>query len=443
MSFAKNSCRTLFVRIFLIIVSMVGGIINARYLGADGIGLLALFLLIPAICFRFGNLGFGSGITFFIARNEISERFLLKAMIIFSLVMSTLASLMFFLLLRIKVSPWNDISANIITCGLVLVPAIFIKNFVQRFLSGFLKIKAINISEIISSSVYVVMLIILVVFFKLNIYGSILSYMISECFVLVYFFCVIRLMKIPYNNKISYEKKYFQLTKKIFTYSKWNYLVMLINFFLEQLPIMVLKSQFAVSDVGYFAISKGLINKIKVVPESFAQVLFPYTAVSKNSGAVLRTNMLCRIFFLFTLFVSFFLFFTIKYLIIFFYGIEYIHSADIFNILLPSIVLFPYCKFMNIHISAIGKPYISFYIFFASLCVSSVSCYFLIPVYRARGAAISITITYFFMSILTILVYKIYSKSKFIDLFLVNKTDFLVYSNIVSKISLNFLKIFH
>ena len=154
MSFIKDSLRTVLVRIMLIFVSMVGGIINARYLGVEGVGLLALFLLIPLVCFRFGNLGIGSGLAFFIARKEISSKYLLKISCIFSLLMSIVSVFFFVFFMKTRFSPWNDISQGIVVCGLLIVPINYFKNLIQRCLSGLLKIKIINFSEIISSISY-------------------------------------------------------------------------------------------------------------------------------------------------------------------------------------------------------------------------------------------------------------------------------------------------
>ena len=93
MSFARDSLRTFIVRFSLIFVNMIGGIINARWLGPEGIGILALFFLIQSFAFRFGNLGFGSGFAFFIAKGKTSSKDVLKIAFFISCFMSLISSL--------------------------------------------------------------------------------------------------------------------------------------------------------------------------------------------------------------------------------------------------------------------------------------------------------------------------------------------------------------
>lgn len=411
----------------LIFVSMLGGIINARYLGADGVGSLALFLLIPLMCFRFGNLGIGSGLAFFIARKEISSKYLLKILYIFSFLMSSISIIALIFFSKTKFSFWNDIPQGVFIFGLLIVPIRYLRNFIQRCLSGLLKINIINFSEVISSISYIFFLICLVVILDLHLYGSIISYVISELFVLGYIVYICKKDKIfdfDFDFDVDIGRESFvEVSKKILSYSKWNYLVMLLNFFLEQLPLMFLKNLFSVGHVGFFAVSKGLSNKIRIIPESFSQVLFPFTASSTREDATLRTNQLCRFFFLFMFLFVTFLALIIEPLIFFIYGKDFFYSVDIFYVLIPSILFYPFTKFITIHIAASGNSFIPFCMYTSSFIVIVVSCFLLVPVYDAKGAAFSISITYTYMFFLSIIIYKIKTGTNLAELFIIEKKD--------------------
>ncbi|MHC4772879.1 MAG: hypothetical protein ACYS8S_04745, partial [Planctomycetota bacterium] len=55
-------------------LEVLGGVINARWLGPEGVGVYVLLGLIPTITFRFGNLGFGSAFSFFLAKGQITAK---------------------------------------------------------------------------------------------------------------------------------------------------------------------------------------------------------------------------------------------------------------------------------------------------------------------------------------------------------------------------------
>lgn len=72
MSFAKFTIQTSMVRVLSIIIGLVAGIINARWLGVEGVGILVLLSLIPNFSFYYGNLGFGSSMAYFLAKKKYS-----------------------------------------------------------------------------------------------------------------------------------------------------------------------------------------------------------------------------------------------------------------------------------------------------------------------------------------------------------------------------------
>jgi hypothetical protein len=55
MSFAKSSIHTFGTRFVLMALTMAAGIINARWLGPEGVGVLVLLALVKQTAFRFGT----------------------------------------------------------------------------------------------------------------------------------------------------------------------------------------------------------------------------------------------------------------------------------------------------------------------------------------------------------------------------------------------------
>lgn len=146
MSFAKFTIQTFVVRIFSMATMLIGGIINARWLGVEGVGILVLLTLIPNFSFHYGNLGFGSAIAYFIARKKISTQRSLKIVWLIGSMMSVLSGIIMLAIWRLDFSPLNDISPSLIYLYLPTIPLIFFINYMQRILSGELRITETNMA---------------------------------------------------------------------------------------------------------------------------------------------------------------------------------------------------------------------------------------------------------------------------------------------------------
>lgn len=99
MSFAKAGSQTLFFRILLLSISALTTIIQARFLGPEGMGILVLLVTIKRLAFSFGNLGFGSSFAFFIAQNRTTRDEALKVAWLVGTLLSVIA-IMAFIVIR-------------------------------------------------------------------------------------------------------------------------------------------------------------------------------------------------------------------------------------------------------------------------------------------------------------------------------------------------------
>lgn len=435
MSFARDSLRTVIARIIVIFFNMLAAIINARWLGPEGIGVYALLLLVSSFAFRFGNLGFGSAFAFFVARKKASSKTIIKLAMLISIALSIMCPLFILIIWKYDFSPWNDIRAPLLYTSLILIPIMYFKNFSQRILSGQLRIKAINISEVIGSVGYISMLVFLVIFLQLGVFGTLFAYISSQTITLVYLLYQFRNIGYELSKTTEMQPPPKKLLVQLWSYGRWNYLIMFANFFLEELPLILLKYFFANMFVGLFSVARGLSSKSRVIMiEPFSNVLFPFTAASNEDGAVRRTNILCRNSMLLMFCVSLVSFLSIGFLIRLFYGEAFIASTLVFYALLPGMFIYPLDRFLVVHVAASGNPKIVFLSRFFVLLASITICFLLIPKYNGIGAGLSISSTYILLSSVDLIIYKKIAKSNLRDILILRKEDMRYYSKIYSSI---------
>jgi O-antigen/teichoic acid export membrane protein len=119
------------------------------------------------------------------------------------------------------------------------------------------------------------------------------------------------------------------------------------------------------------------------------------------------------------------------------YGLKFKESTAVLNYLLPGVVILTIFKVMNNDLAGKGKPWISMKAMFPALIINIVINMILIPIYGAKGAAISSTISYGIAGILFLL---FYSKAVGLPIGLIlryKRKDFDPILNVIKNLSYN------
>jgi O-antigen/teichoic acid export membrane protein len=438
MSFAKHSLQTILVRFCQLIFVLLTGIITARWLGPEGEGVLVLLILVKNFAFRFGNLGFGSAFAFYAAKHNVPLKRILKMLWLTGISFSAISVVVLLLVWKASFSPWNDLQPGYFYISLIAIPPFFLNTYLQRLLSGQLRIAEMNTANLIMNSSILAFMILLVIAFKMEIKGAILAVVLADMVTLIYLWIVIRRTKIESAPIAAGVEKEYSIYD-FWRYGKWNYLLMFANFFIEELPLILLKKTVtgvsagnANASLGFFSKARGLGRQSRIVALPVAQVLFPYTAASKEHLAIKRTNTLSRNYLLIMIPIALVMVLCIKPVIYYLYGSSFLPAVKVFYALAPGICLWPYGHFLGVHVAASGKPKIVFFSSCIILAVAIVICWLLIPAYGAFGAGLSVSVIYFVQAIVRVLVYKKVTGASLKELLVFHKDDLKYYNKLLS-----------
>ena len=437
MSFAKHSLQTICVRVCQLLLVLLAGVITARTIGPEGEGILVLLVLVRNFAFRFGNLGFGSAFAFFTARGKMSFQKTLKMLWITGLSLSTATIIALLLIWKAEFSPWNDIDPALFYISLFAVPMFFLNTYIQRLLSGLLKITEMNIANFIMNSSMVLFLVLTLIVFRMQIKGAILSVVLADVAMLLYLGLMIGKLKLQRQEQNATGQKHNTILD-LWKYGKWNYFLMFVNFFIEELPLILLKKLTPTSPglsantpLGLFSKARGLGRQSRIVALPVAQVLFPYTAASKERLAIKRTNTLSRNYLLIMIPIALIMVLCIKPVVYFLYGSSFLPSVKVFYALAPGICLWPFGHFLGVHVAASGKPRLVFFSSCVILATAIIICWFLIPAYGAFGAGLSVSAIYLVQAVIRVLIYKKVTGTGFKELFLFQKQDMEHYTKVL------------
>jgi O-antigen/teichoic acid export membrane protein len=406
MSFLKSTIQTYFIRITLIAEALVLSVIHSRWLGPEGVGVIGLLILMQSFAFRFGHLGMGSSFAYFLAKKEVSVSQVIRILWSLGGVISVLTVLTFLVIWRRDFSLWNDIHPNIFYIALATVPLYFFNQQMRRILSGQLRITAMNISELFPGISRLLFAYIFIIRLRTGIKGAVLALLLSEALAFLLLFLLTNAKRAEIVQENIQRLGTGKLILRFWRYGRWNYLLMFSNFLCEELPLILLKKISLMNvPVGLFLRARGIGQHTHILVQPVSQMLFPFTAASKETVAVRRTNILCRNFMLIAAAMIGLVTLLIKPMIVILYGEEFLPAAAVFYAIAPSFIFWPLCRFIEIHIAASGKPKQVFYLGLITVLIGAPMSYFLISEYGMVGAGLSMSVINVILVFLHLLLY--------------------------------------
>jgi len=434
MSFLKYSIQTGAVQIGLSGLGVVSGIINARWLGPAGVGMFVLLIMVSGFAYRFGNLGLGSALAFFVARQRMAVRRAVRLAWLIGLIMAVLACGGLLLFWRHRLSPWNDIPAGLFYLVLPTVPLFFVMNLLRRILNGQLRITVINLSAVINVLVFLPLLVIYVVVLDLGIVGAVYAYLIGEYATLLYL--AVQFLHRPRAERGSADGPAVEEAGmlELWRYGRWSYLSILTDTFLGDLPVYFLKYFSTNQAVGFLSLGRNLAMKPRMVAEPFAKMLFPFTAASESKEAARRTCTLCRNVLPMMALLVLVLIAIAEPLITLLYGEAFRPAVRLFYALSPTVVFYPIIQFLGVHVAGSGDPKVVCLTGIVGIAAAVVMCLVLVPAYGAFGAALTISSVYALVAALRLAVYVRRTGARVSEVLIPQRSDWQLYRSTYAKI---------
>jgi len=176
---------------------------------------------------------------------------------------------------------------------------------------------------------------------------------------------------------------------------------------------------------GIFSVALSLAEKIWLISQSGATVLFPKIASEKDKKLIKRfTPLVCRNIFFITFIFALFIFIFAKPLILFLFSEKFIKAIFPLQILLLGAICLSGSRILSNDIAARGKPEINCFIGGGGLILNIILNLIFIPKIGISGAAFATTISYIFNLLVRSFVYSKISQNRFSDLFFPKKSDF-------------------
>lgn len=384
------------VRLISAIVNLLIAIVVSQYLGARGKGEQSLVLTMIAIVTIFDNMVGGASIVYLTNKLRIRELFV--ASYIWTIIVSVIS---YIVLVVVELVPEKFILSVVILSAISSIVSIH-----SSILLGKENLRSFNL---LSFLVPITSLVVLLVQFTLNwnrtaeayVYSLYVAYGLT---LVVSIFLIMRHVKKDTEFQFTNTWTTFQSLLYFGFQNQLAHVFQLLSF---RMSYFFLERDCGASDVGIYSNAVSVIESIWMISTSIS--LWQYAKISNSTDVSYTKNITEQLtkYGLLTAFVA-----LIVVLVIpagfytWLFGKEFQGLNELMWYLAPGIWVFNYALIIGHYFSGHGKYYVNAIASAAGLVVTSISAYYLIPLFKIQGAAISASLSYFVTSLVIILYFR-------------------------------------
>ena len=393
----KKTFSVLSTQVLILPLTVLAGIIIARFLGPAGKGSLTLIVLIATTMKLLGGMGMEFANVYYASKERKSLPNIISNNIVVWL-FSTTVLICIFILIRpfLCTSILKNIHPQIINFAIIVFPFILGYGFVQTLFQGLEKFKEYNILRISEPATKLTLVVLLIIVFKLNIKGGFIAILLSYVVPVILSIVLIKnYVKYP----LSINKKH--LVKSI-KYGLKGQVGIFFQFFNYRLDMFLVSYYLDIREVGLYALSVVIAEFLWYIPNSISVTLFPKVSAKDTRSANEFTRKVSRTSITIMLMAGSVICLVAPFLIRLFYGERFIESVIPLRILIPGVIAFGMVKILTGHLHGRGKPQYGSIVTVCSLLLTILFDLLLIPRLGITGAALATTFAYLFSFVLTL-----------------------------------------
>lgn len=396
-SFSKTSTLFFFANVVSFLFSFFSTVILARVLGPSGKGALSLILLIPMLAFTLASFGIHQANIYFIGQYKDRIHSIVSNSTIFAVMIGGFLAILVWILRR-EIGFWLSLTPYISAIGwsCLLFPLVLANNFYINMLIGQKRFKERNVAYIVNSSLNLLLIILLVYFWRTGVSGGVLSLTIAMLLATFYSF-----LKLTKNSLPSFSSIDLGLFRKTVTYGVKSQLGNIFQIFNYRLDMFFVNYFLGVAGVGIYSIAVGMGELLWYIPTVTGTILFPMVSNDFQRYDDQYISSVCRKTFILMASGALAILLTGCFLIPLFFGEKFISSVKPLFILLPGIVAIGIHKILIFALMGKGSPQYMSYSGLITLTFTVVLDLILIPMIGVQGAALASTLSYIICTICT------------------------------------------
>ena len=390
MRFSTQVAWTFATRLLMIFNSVAAGIIVARWLGADGVGQLAVINVAVATIVQLGSFGLPSSNTYFIAQDQAHFRAAAINSLIFALGVGALLALGLSAVASSKPNWFGFVPPELIHVAAVSIPFQLIALIGLNILLALGKLREFNLLDLASQSFVLVNAVLVLLILKqglatlvtLNTAANIL---VSAVVILVLLISARSLLQSRWRADMS-------LLRRMIGYGIKFHISILAGAIIIRADLLVVNHFRGATEAGVYSVASQFALLLMLLPGVIATLLFPRVTSEQDA----RGETTCQVSRYTTLIMFLCCLAAVPFSLALplIYGRAFSDATRLLLILLPGVYLMGLESVLVQHFNALGLPRAIPLYWIATLVLNLVLVFALVPRYGAQGAAIASSISY-------------------------------------------------
>jgi len=413
MRFSSQVAWTFATRLLMIFNSVVAGIIVAHWLGAEGVGQLAVVNVAVATIVQVGSFGLPSSNTYFIAQDQAHFRAAALNSLLFALAAGSIMA--FALSVAAATRPdWFGLnSARLLQIAAFSIPFQLLTLIGLNILLAVGKIRQFNLLDLLSQS----FVLINAAWVSQTIKGNLERLVLWNTITAVLVGIVIAVLVVISAKHLAAAKwrADIALLRRMIVYGLKFHISILAGTIIIRADLLIVNHFRGAAEAGVYSVASQFALLIMLLPGVIATLLFPRVTSEQDA----RGETTCQV----TRYTTFIMFLCcvaavpFSLLLPLVYGSAFSESIGLLWILLPGVYLMGLESVLVQHFNALGLPFAIPLYWIATLIVNLILVFALVPRFGAQGAAIASSISYGMIFVLVALHFHTSTGRSFAEVF--------------------------
>ncbi len=388
--FKSGVVWTLATRGLMIVNSVGAGIIVAHWLGAKGVGELAVINVAVATVVQVCSFGLPSANTYFISQDQKQLRTAAINSLIFATFIGSLLALGLNFVAEIRPDWFGFVSAGLIRIASVSIPAQLITLIGLNVLLAVGKLLPFNLLDLVGQSFVLINSVVALIVLRRGL--ATLVVLNTAAAVLVSLLVIVSIVIAARKLARSQWRPDTSLLARMIRYGLKFHVSILAGAIIFRADLLVVNHFRGPDEAGVYSVATQFGMLLMLLPSVIATLLFPRVTAEQDARG--ETTALVTRYTALVTFVCCLAAVPFSFLLPLIYGSAFAGATRLLLILLPGVFLIGLESVLVQHFNALGLPRIIPVYWIVTLIVNLVLVFAFVPRLGAQGAAIASTISY-------------------------------------------------
>jgi O-antigen/teichoic acid export membrane protein len=390
MTFSSQVAWTFATRLFMIFNSVAAGIIVAWWLGAEGVGQLAVINVAVATVVQLGSFGLPSSNTYLIAQDQTRFRAAAINSLIFALGAGAILAVALSFLASFRPDWFGFVSTDLIRIAAISIPFQLLTLIGLNILLAVGKVREFNLLDLAGQSFVLINAVLVLLLLKRGLAALVALNTLASILVSV----VIAALLVVSAKNLAQSKWRADMTllRRMITYGLKFHVSILAGAIIIRADLLVVNHFRGAAEAGVYSVASQFALLLMLLPGVIATLLFP--RVTSEQDARGETTCLVSRYTTFIMFLCCLAAVPFSLLLPIVYGPAFADATRLLLILLPGVYLMGLESVLVQHFNALGVPRAIPIYWLATLVLNLALVFALVPRFGAQGAAIASSISY-------------------------------------------------